>query len=299
MIFELFKNITNYDIESFLDNYIHFIENEYNDIEAFFSGKRADLDRNSVQVFNNIKTQCQEILSLFSLYKESFKKGEFIDLLINIEDINERLNSIDNLPRWYRTNVSLSSYSNTVNVDYILGQNQTIEGIINSYNGTENDFYKVSINNNAIEENVIDGFKVNLQLNKSIGNNIDSVIDSLNNESMYGLDLNSEIQIVDSDLLTLNHTDTIIQLIRILIGLKINDNPDSPSDGVNPSLMIGNPIKTVNAPIVLRQITSVFNQEDVIKSISLSRKEQVEDAAFFYFSVETKLGQNFVEKLSL
>lgn len=299
MIFDDFKNITNYDIENFLNNYVSFIENEYNDIDAFFIGKRNDLDRVSVSVFKNIKSECEIILSLFSLYKESFKKGEFIDLLINIEDINERLTSIDNLPRWYRTNISVSNYSNTVNLDYILGQNQTIESLIALYNGTETDFNKISVNNNAIEENVIDGFRVNLQLKKTTLNSIESVIDSLNNESIYGLDLDRNIELIDNDLLNLNYKNTIVQLIDILMGLKINDNPEYPEDGINPSILIGNPIKTINSPIILRQINSVFNQEDVIKSISLKEITSQQDAAFYSFTVETKLGETFTQQLTL
>ena len=298
-VFEEFKSITNFDIELFIDNYISFIDNEFIDIDSFFSGRKNDLDKNALNLFNKLKSDCNVILSLFVIHKTSFKSASYWMLLELIENINERFDSIDNLSKWYRTNFSVTSYSNTISKNFILKQNQTIEDIVLELNGNESDYYKISRNNNALEEIIVDGKTITVQLRKQANTQIESVIDSLVNESIYGLDLNRNIEFIDNDLVSLEHKATIHQLVEILFGLKINDNPDHPTDGVNPKLLVGATFKSGGYPIILRQLYSTFNQEDSIKSISLTKLQELEDSVFMEFNIETHLNEFIQETLTL
>ena len=300
-MFDNFLNITGYSIEDFLNSYLFFIDNYYQNIYAFYSGDIKNADIESFSAFKIISDDCDIIKSCFQQYTDQLQNGQYWELLEQIENIDETIQTIWNLSKWLRTNISQNFYKNGIEIDYILKQGETIEFISSKINpnSPDQEVINLSIENVLVEEAEHDGSIVKIIFPNQEIYGIQSVVANLTKDQIYGLDLDQNLNIVGEDLSGLSAKNTVTQIINILLNLKQNNNPDFPNEGLKTDIIVGSNINSAAYPIIFRQLSQLFFEEDSIKSFSLKDIQQEQDNLSLAFNIETKLGENIMQPLSL
>jgi len=294
-ILEEFKRITGKDIQSFLKETSDFMNQNYPYILQYFSGKANTLS--SIH-YKKLQLQKEKLVIMFEGYyfnSQQLVGTRWWDLLQLLEDIDSQFNTIDNIPKWSRSSITEISYSSTVNLDYTLKQNQSLEKVaVEVMDGSGNDWTKIALSNSLKEE---DYSLTSQNLLKIVGNkavkpiNIISVVDVIDRKKIYGRDLIKYISFEDEDLVSLDYWDTILQTVDILSNLKRGDNPMEPNEGVQSSIVTGGNRATFNFPILTRQMSQVFSSDDTLKDFQVLSLKIEEDNLNLEYQVYTRVDE--------
>jgi hypothetical protein len=84
-----------------------------------------------------------------------FNNLKWFLLIEQIEEIDNRLKTLDNINKWARSSLTKVAYDPSYQLDYILGQNQTLENVAQQVTGSndpQDDWNDIAINNTLKEE---------------------------------------------------------------------------------------------------------------------------------------------------
>ena len=296
-LLENFKILTGKDIEPFLKESIRFINNDYRVIVDFYSGDSVSISSQYIKNFVLLKHSLQEVIEAFQRNKDSMTHSYYWDLLEVVEQIDSKLEYLDNINRWSRSSLTDMSYTSSIRKQHTLKQDQTLERVAEEYFGTSNidDWFKVAFTNHLEEEDYDreGGNDLIIQLDQQTTTKlkITSVVDVLYGKSIYGKDIYNKLTLVSDDLQVLDYDKTLLQSVDILIKLKRNDNPDFPELGLQSQLMVGSNRATLNFPIVTRDLQTNFRTDDSLKDFQLSNLSREQDNTTVNFTVYTRLNE--------
>lgn len=295
-----FYRITRKDIRAFLIRYSLFYNQDYNIITNFYQGKSNSISNLVFINFANLKKEVKEIFSLYKEFEFQLYLLQFVELLEMIEQINDVLMTLDNIAKWSRATTNNFGYNATTQMEYVMSQHDTLEKIANvimNSNIPQDDWYKIAVDNNLKElDYTSEGGKV-LQINlpnNSVKNfDITSVVDIIKGKAVFGRDINRFLSLdpQTQDLSCLNEDETIEQAINILIKLKKNDNPDFPNRGLQSALIVGQSKSLMNFPVIVRQLTENFENDDTLKNFTVEQIYIDQDNLFIDFSVQNRLNE--------
>lgn len=292
-IVEEFELRTKYPLFKFYEDFIDFNDNFSQNIFNYFLGELEEVTEISFQKLEKLLKEANKIIYLFQNNTQQLDTYKYWILLDDIEDIRTTLQSINNASRWLRSSISNVSFSSDPEFKYITGQNETLEKINKNIGSgdEENDWVEIALNNSLREEDYSNegglNLKVYLKNNKSIY--INSVIDNINSDTIYGKDLFKKITYKDNDLETLSPIDTLKQSVEILANLNKNDNPAFKNLGIDKSLIIGKNFNSVSYPAITRQLFSTFKTDDTLASFTILNIEQKTNSIKISYLVETVL----------
>lgn len=288
---EIFESVTGYDLTSYLNNFIDFSSNQQKMID-YYNGDSTQLDNKYFSNLLTLKNQTRDIQSLFIANKTQFTTSDFWDLIELVDSIWMKLDTISNYPKWLRSSSLVAGFSDNIQTDYILKQNQTLESLANEigYTNPDNDWKELALNNNLKEEDYdFEGgviFKFSYQ--NDVRFKLNTVVDVITSDNIYGKDLSFKMQFINDDLLTLASKDTLYQTANILIGLLKGDNPEFPNDGVDKSL-ISKLNRNFNIfPSLFRQIYTTFSKDDTFKAVSITDIFKDIDSIRMNIRIETR-----------
>ncbi len=302
-IVEEFELITQYPLSLFFINFTSFVKNDYSSIISYYSGDISSL--NNV-AFNNLKTlmeDVQNIFSIFSLNKNVFSNYKWWLFIDQIEKIDNSLMLIDNSSKWLRSTISKGNFNPNPEVDIPFNQGQTLESLERDVLGSKNwsnTWSDLAIKNDLREEDYTSeaGFLVKANFDYNFNNfKIFSIVDNPVGEKVLGIDIHKKLQFVDNDLLVLSPRDTFYQNIYILINLRQYDNPEFFNQGINPSLIVGSNVNSLTYPVLFRQLTNLFKNDDTVKSFEIISINRLQDSVNISFAIESRLGD--IENISL
>jgi hypothetical protein len=257
----------------------------------YYSGDSSQLDNQYFNTLKTLKQQTKDIQSLFTQNKTQFITSDFWDLLELVDDIDNKLQTITNYPKWFRSSTVVAGFSSNVEVTQVLKQNQTLESFANDigYSKPDDDWSELAIRNDLREEDYdFEGgviFKFSWKNDSRL--QLKSVVDVITSDNIYGKDLSTKIQFISDDLLTLDTKETLIQTANLLMGLMKGDNPEFPNDGVDKSLL-GQLNRNFNIyPSLFRQIYNTFGKDDTFKSISVVDVVKEQDNIQMQIRIET------------
>lgn len=305
-VIQLFDKLTTSFVEKFINKYILFVENKYQSIIEYYSGLSLNLEDEIFIELNKLLIDNKVIIQTFYSNKNSLNNTKYWDLLEQLEDIEIELQTIKNTAKWLRSSVNKESYSRQGAFDVILNQGFTLEifnkNVLND-NEFNNSWVETALNNNLIEEDyTLEGGNLLTTTFTRGANNlfIESVVDIIVGETIYGLDIQKKFEFEDDDLKVLNYKDTFKQTILILSSLKKNDNPNFPTQGIDKNLVIGTNINLFSYPIVFRQMSETFSNDDSIKSFSITDIKREGDSIYMQFVCESRISdiQNIQVNLS-
>lgn len=297
-ILDEFKQLTGKDIESFFKKCLVFFQSDYYQIVQYFSGRISTITSQPFTNLDLLEKEKRTLFESFHNHSKRMKNSKWWDLLEQLEDIDNRLSTLRNINRWARSSATNVAYSPNIQLDYTLLQNQTLERVAKDVlksRTPQDDWIDIALDNSLEEEEYTSqgGVNLKLKLDKivNLGIVVNSVVDYLVGKSIYGKDLDRKLQFLDDDLKILGYDDTIKQSVDILILLRKNDNPDSPTLGLQSSVAIGSSRAALNFPIIIRQLTETFNSDDTLKNFKVNSIKQEQDNLLIEFEVKTRLNE--------
>lgn len=299
-ILDEFKRITGKDISGYFQSAVRFFAGDYNTITNYFSGNSGSI---SSEPFANFKALQEENGKVFQVFKEhsrQFNNLKWWLLIEQMEEIDNRLATLKNINKWSRSSLTKVAYDPSFQMDYTLKQKQTLEAV-STLEGSDNpndDWADLAIRNSLTEEEYTPEGGTALKLNFSrINRNytVNCVVDVINGKSIYGKDIDKTLQWTKEDgylnLKVLGYDDTIQQAVEVLTTLRKGDNPDFPNHGLQSNLVVGTNRSLFNFPVVIRQKTQDFANDDTLKNFTISNLSRDQDNVQMEFSVESRLGE--------
>lgn len=309
-IFEEFKTLTTKDILLFFTDTLDFFRSDYNTIVQYYSGKVDSVGSNVFQRFENLDKEKEEMFIAFQSHSRQMRDTRWWDLLGQLEEIDNRFATLKKVYKWTRSSATNFSYSPNIQLDYMLGQNESLERVTKNVIGStdsQNDWVTLALENQLEEEDyTIQGgtsLKVTLSNKISTGIQVQSVVDTLNGKSIYGKDLQKELEFSsddsEGDLVVLDYDDTIFQSVEILTVLKKNDNPDAPNLGLQTGVAVGSNRALLNFPVITRQLSETFASDDTLKEFQVLEMRVENDNLLVDFQVKTRLNETQTDTISL
>ena len=191
-IFEEFQTITGYDLQSYFQNALQFFNTDYVTIVNFYSGYTSSISSQPFQNLQNLQQQNDQVFAIWKDCSSQFNNLKWFLLLEQIEEIDSRLATTENINKWARSSLSNVSYDPSFTLDYILAQNQTIENVAQTVTGSdtpEDDWMQIALDNVLTEESYTNsgGNDLKISFQKSNRNfQISSVVDVIKGKSIYG-----------------------------------------------------------------------------------------------------------------
>lgn len=298
-----FEDLTKFPIIRHFEDFVAFMQSDYLKIVDYYSGNNSQLDSSALANLTQLQEEIDTLLEIFKSSGSAFNNFKWWDLLEQIEINETKLLSISNISKWLRSTVSVANFSSGPEAQISFRQGQTLESINRQELGSEdwdNNWQDIAYKNNLREEDyTTDGgeiIKANYN-STTKGFVINSIVDNPQGDKVLGIDINRNLSFIDNDLDTLSAQLTFLQNIDILSKLRVGDNPEFPQDGLEKSLIIGSNINSIAYPILFRQLTALFKQDDTIGSFVIKNIEKVQDGLFINFEVSNRLGE--IQSLSI
>jgi len=301
-VFDIFKKITRFDIQTYLTEFTSFILTDYQKIVSYYQNGTV-IPSSTIETLNNLYSDTLQLNDLFGLYSTqlSAETAEMWDLLDAFELTKITLLTLINSARWLRSTKN-NFRSNVVSRDYILQQGQSLERLATEigYSNADNDWVNTALNNDVKEEDYSfeGGNKLKITFVNNLNFFINTVIDSISGIKIYGLDLDRALTFENNDFKTLDYHDTIIQQTQILLGLVKGSVPEFPEDGVSKDIIGGN-INSIQYPVIIRQLSGVFEKDDRYKSIAINSFKIEGESLAIDLQIVTKLNDVLNEQLVL
>ena len=293
-----FQKITRYDLQEYFLQFEILVQNHFSQIIQFYNGRQKVIPSESLTLLENMLTESKSLDWIIGLNVNRMNRTDFWDLLEIIEDVKTKLETMDNTPRWARASVVLAKRVTDPLLNVKLGQGQTIENLTLTQLGSVNqhqDWYNIAISNDLREEGYTSGggnlLKVNAQGGKSF--QILSIVDTMDSESMKGMDIDKKIEWVDNDVKVLAGNDSFLQDVNILFELRKGDNPEFVQHGLTPDLAVGQNLNSIAFPLLVRQIGELMRTDDAIASYSINNLERVQDGVFIDLTIVSKSYEEF------
>ncbi len=301
-----FYTVTRKDIRATLVRYSIFSQTDYITITDFYRGKSKSISAQPFKNFKKIKAEMKDIFASFDKFALQLENIKFVDLLEMIEQMNDTLATLSNINKWARCTTDIFGYNPNFKLEYVLSQFDSLEKVANNVLDSRNpqdDWYTIAVDNDLNENSYTSegGNKLTLTLNNNSIQNftITSVVDTIKGKSVFGRDLDQNLHydVENQDLFVLDEDSTIAQAILILVSMRRNDNLDFLSHGLQGSLVIGQNRSLLNFPLVNRQLTDTFKNDDTLKNFNLTKFYFEEDNLFVDFEVSNRLGE--VQQLTI
>lgn len=285
-----FFRYTNYDIDSYFDRYVFFIENHISYIEGYYAGEVDEKNQTSFDLLEQLKSDSAKIIEMFEFNAPLFTEYDFWILKDQVENIISYTETVDNLPKYYRSVKVGDDYKPASQFKVIRKENQSLEVIQRDIAGStdwENDWRDLSLRNGLIEEGYVKsgGELLYVEIKGANKFRLSSIVSGVKNiNDIHGIDIGKNIRFADSDLITLGNDETLAQTVEILM-----------NKGIDGRELLGDTFASFSYPILLRQVLEIFSTDDSFASIQVKDLRRVDEAVYLDFVIETKAGES-VEK---
>lgn len=298
-----FTRITKYPLNQYLDQYITFIERGREDILNYYSGSVDKPNKDSFNQLENLLKQSEQIDQATTNHRNQLNNASYWELIDLLGEVKTSLQTTYNSSKWMRSVISKNNFSPKVEVDHVLKQSQTIENVASQsgYIDYQNDWTKIALRNDLKEEqySLQGGNNLLIAFENSQSIFINSVVDNIVGQKIYGKDIDRKLTFIDNDLKALTYEETIKQSVNILARLRQQQTPEFVEDGIESSIVVGSNRSNIAYPILYRQLYSTFRKDDTLKSLSITNISSEKQALIIEFSVETRLGEQLTQTTQL
>lgn len=300
-VLEKFKEITNIDIESFLFDFQDFVNSDYQNIVNYYTAG-VNLNGDVVERLSNLSNTSRNIRDTWNNFYESLSGTlDFWDLLDIYETVDNKISTIINSQKWFRSNKGLIFDSETEK-DYVLKQHQTLSNLADEvgYLTPNDDWVNLALRNNLREEDYTSegGIKIKIVFQNNLNYKLNSVLDSISGEKIYGIDLQKKLIYENNDLGYLSYKDTMEQTFSILLNIVKGSVPEFIGDGIDKAL-VGSNINSIQYPILIRQLVDIFSKDDSFVEFLIDDIYREIDSVFLKLSVKSRIGEVLKENLTL
>jgi hypothetical protein len=300
-VFDKFKDITNVDIEAFFTDFQDFVNFDYQNIQNYYT-RGTSLDGDVVDKLQELNDFSKEIRNTWNNFSSNLSDTfDFWELLDLYETVDGKISTMLNSQKWFRSNKGLV-FDTETEKDYILKQGQTLSNLADEvgYLSPNDDWVDIALRNDLEEEDYTNagGTKIKIVFQNNLNYKLNSVLDSISGEKIYGKDLQKKLVYENEDLKILSYKNTIIQTYNTLLGLFKGSVPEFLGDGIDKGL-IGNNINAIQYPILIRQLVDLFSKDDSFIEFSVDNIFREEDNVFLETSVKSRIGEVLKQTLTL
>lgn len=303
---EYFSTSIRYNLSTYIDLYSLFISEYQKRIENFFKFEDTNADVEAFDFLNSLIEEASKIDDLIKMNKKYFYRIDHWEFVAFLDEIKNSLDTVDNTAKWTGSNKTKNNWrSISIQSNHVLNQHETLEEVVeDNYGGDyQNDWMKLSIENNLFEKDYTAEGGNNLLITQNVSISpkyfIRSVVDSLINERLYGLDLNRRITFSDDDLLVATYTETVKQSILILGELKRSDIPEYPMLGVDPNLGVGSNVGMLIYSSITRQLEDTFASDDTLTNFNVIDISYENTDLTVEYSIDTFFNNTIKSKITV
>lgn len=291
-----FSHISGVQVDTLLSDFVNFNENDKQAIIDYYSGTTSTPDAQAFTNLSDLQYRLNSLIGILMLNKRSFPYHEDWELLMELEDIKTKLQTISNSSKFLRSAIEKNNFNPNPLVEITLKQNHTLEQLAKELNSSDpqNEWTKIFLNNQLIEEDYTPNGGVLLKVTFQGADSLylTSVVDNINTaEKTYGLDILRRLTFENNDLKVLTYQETLLQSLTILSQLRRGDNPEYPDDGIDPSLVVGSTLGAVSFPSLFRQLYNTFATDDSLKNFILRDVSIQGDSVRLDYEITTRVGE--------
>lgn len=266
------SKILNFDLQSFFERYVKFMETSNREFINYYTSEK-EYPKQGFEELEDLLSDCVVVYEKIKTFRNNFKNFYDFVVIDKFEDCYHTLQIIDNYDKWLRTSFVKGRFKNSIEVDFILKQNQTLESLSEDigFEDREQGSLELLLRNHVKETDyTTDGgyiFKFSYQNEDSLY--LNTVVDTLTGENILGKDINRKLTFKDNDLLCLSPRETFVQTCSILCGLLKNSNPEFPIQGFDKSSLSNENVLNNTLPTFIRQLYSTVGRDDTIASFDI------------------------------
>ena len=290
-----FSQKIGYDISMYIDLYSYFIQNAQPNITRYFLEPDNEPSVDSFDYLDKMITESIKIDNLIKINKNRFDNIEYWDTLDLLEDIKISLLTCSKTSKYTRSSKTQNSWRSTgIVTEHVMSSNETIEQITFNELSSEDsniEWQELAIQNQMSEiDYTTEGGKV-LTIHKGIKYGkllyLNSIIDNLFGEKLYGLDLHKKLTFVNDDFNILSYNDTFIQSVSILALLSKGDIPEFQNLGRSRKLAVGSNINVFEFGLLIRQMEDSFATDDSLVNFNVNEFYYSEGDLFIEYQVDS------------
>lgn len=299
------KDERNIEISMFLNSYLDFFDNYYQTFVDFFDG---NFENNSFP--NEAYSLLLELIDMFDIIDNKIKNqiDNFTttldwEIIEHLDTLYQELIFIQNLNKFTRSSFDFPNSFNNFATNYTLNSETIENAILQQFDSIDpqNDWAQVALNNDLLEQDYSyeGGNVIQLQVDFNTDSTpVDSIIDVMLGDSVFGKDIQRVLEFKDDDLVSLNGEDTVYQSVVILAELIKGDIPEFPEIGRTG--IIGNNFQVFAAGSLVRQMVETFSIDDTLINFKIKNIDFSDATSpFIEFSVSTRLNIEINQTLSL
>lgn len=299
-----FSSRIGYSLSTYLDLYSFFIQNNQTSIQNYYKNNDVQPDIDSFDYLIKLQEESDKINNLIGIHKNAMYQYDDWELLDLIEDIRIKLLSIRNSHKFLRSSKTQDSWmTNELISEYVSVQNETMEDI--SFNkmksqDSDNDWVKIALQNNLseIEYDSEGGELYRLRYKPNFGSKLylNSVVDTMIGEKLYGIDFYRKLTWENNDLKVLSYKETFIQSLKILVELRKGHIPEFRNMGIDERLMVGSNINVFEHNKIREQLISTIETDDTIRDFIIISMDYEDNSTFVVYEANSFYNLNFNNK---
>lgn len=294
-----FQQVTGYDIRSFFQSYVDFVNNYYSSIVDYYQG--GDMNGEAFQAMNNILKEISIIEPLFKLHETTLDDISMWDILDMFSEIQTKMLTIRNSDRWMRS--ARLNRTNTLQMKRQLRMGESFEVVSQDIEdeNPDDDWVNIVTPQYITEEQYEDregsnNFYVNL---KTTGNNnIETLVDTLVEDNILGKDFSTSFDFVDNDIEVVQHDESLEQALDIILKSVAGCVPEYKDYGL-PENYIGTTINAIQYPAIFKSLMNMFQRDGRWKSCELLEVTRQEDAVFLTIKATAITNQSYVTNVPI
>lgn len=285
--YERFYNITGYDIQSFFQEFVDFVNNDYPSIVSYYNG--GDMVPSAFLRLVEISREANTIEPLFALHSNTLDDISMWDILDDFTEVQTKIATIKSSARWLRS--ATNGRDNTIQMNRALKSGENFEDVSSSMNNPnpQDDWMNITTPQYIEEEdytfeNGSGIFYINLKNSGNVA--VDTVVDALVDENILGRDIDVNWVFVDNDLKTVMKDDAIMQALDIILNALKGCIPEFPEYGIANEL-VGTTVNAIQYPSIFKDLMNMFQRDSRWSSVELLDVYTEEDAVFLKIQAET------------
>ena len=294
-----FENVTKFKLLKYFEDYQSFMQNDFSHLSDYYSGQTEGIDAKITNNFNALLRQSRTLIQTFKNFSSKLSNCGFWELQQYCQNLNDTLERVTKLPKYYRTVESVRGYQPYIKVSADIGGMKTPQDLaaeIGSSGVSETSL----ILDNDLQENAweIDKLSsVDAIVNNQSDLVVESILESPVGNHVYGKDINKKLTIVDNDLDVKKYEENVEQKVDTLLTLNRGDIPEMPAFGKN--RLQGQTAGAYNYAELLKDIQTVFAQDDLFDSVEVIDVSLKDSDMTVTCRVKTKYSYSVVKTFTL
>lgn len=282
-----FQNITKFELLQYFSVYADFLQKDYAEVYAYFSGKTETIDNSKLGALSDLISKSNDLTRIFQEFAGKLGNVGYWELQQYCQDLKDTLERISKLPKYCRTAKTCRGYKPYVQVSEDIGGMKTIGDLAEQLGGeiTENEL----ILNNDLEEGdyEIDSLSsitalVENQVNVVVGTIMEQPIGNC----IYGRDISRNISFDGNDLAIVKYEDNVEQKSDILLELNKGDVPEIPYFGK--TIVSGSTYNGYNYGTLVSDLRENFLQDDLFDEVTVTDIDYKEGDLYVTVNIQTK-----------